>query len=241
MVDEAACGGVNEAGGVHEIAFATVPGVVDTELVQVGGGDLRVEAAHHADLGLVGLVAGEGFEAQVVGCVHGEDEVVAVEVLDGEDAGAVRGRVDTAGGELRGGTRVDEVAFFFVADAAGGDGDGHAGFLGVLADEVFADGERQMLPVQTVMIRYMVLVYRWGGGWPDAVGVRGPFVGPMMGGCGTDGCARRQALAEAHLARAHEGARRPGRRGPAGPLGVSLIRFCFLRRHRNYLEALQAH
>ena len=32
------------------------------------------------------------------------------------------------------------VAFFFVADAAGGDGDGHAGFLGVLADEVFADG-----------------------------------------------------------------------------------------------------
>jgi len=36
--------------------------------------------------------------------------------------------------------RVDAVAFFFVADAAGGDGDGHAGFLGVLADEVFADG-----------------------------------------------------------------------------------------------------
>lgn len=106
----------------------------------MGGGDLRVEAAHHADLGLVCLVAGEGFEAQVVGCVHGEDEVVAVEVLDGEDAGAVRGRVDTAGGELRGGARVDAVAFFFVADAAGGDGDGHAGFLGVLADEVFADG-----------------------------------------------------------------------------------------------------
>ena len=140
MVDEAACGGVNEAGGVHEVAFATVPGVVDAELVQVGGGDLRVEAAHHADLGFVVLVAGEGFEAQVVGCVHGEDEVVAVEVLDGEDAGAVRGRVDTAGGELRGGARVDAVAFFFVADAAGGDGDGHAGFLGVLADKVFADG-----------------------------------------------------------------------------------------------------
>ena len=140
MVDEAACGGVNEAGGVHEVAFATVPGVVDAELVQVGGGDLRVEAAHHADLGFVGLVAGEGFEAQVVGCVHGEDEVIAVEVLDGEDAGAVRGRVDTAGGELRGGARVDAVAFFFVADAAGGDGDGHASFLGVLADEVFADG-----------------------------------------------------------------------------------------------------
>lgn len=140
MVDEAACGSVNEAGGVYEVAFATVPGVVDAELVQVGGGDLRVEAAHHTDLGFVLVVAGEGFEAQVVGCVHGEDEVVAVEVLDGEDAGAVRGRVDTAGGELRGGARVDAVAFFFVADAAGGDGDGHAGFLGVLADEVFADG-----------------------------------------------------------------------------------------------------
>ena len=140
MVDEAACGGVNEAGGVHEVAFATVPGVVDAELVQVGGGDLRIEAAHHADLGFVVVVAGEGFETQVVGCVHGEDEVVAVEVLDGEDAGAVRGRVDTAGGELRGGARVDAVAFFFVADAAGGDGDGHTGFLGVLADEVFADG-----------------------------------------------------------------------------------------------------
>lgn len=140
MVDEAACGGVNEAGGVHEVAFATVPGVVDAELIQVGGGDLWVEAAHHADLGFVLVVAGEGFEAQVVGCVHGEDEVVAVEVLDGEDAGAVRGGVDTAGGELRGGARVDAVAFFFVADAAGGDGDGHAGFLGVLADEVFADG-----------------------------------------------------------------------------------------------------
>lgn len=140
MVDEAACGGVNEVGGVHEVAFATVPGVVDAELVQVGGGDLRVEAAHHADFGFVVVVAGEGFEAQVVGCVHGEDEVVAVEGLDGEDAGAVRGRVDTAGGELRGGARVDAVAFFFVADAAGGDGDGHAGFLGVLADEVFADG-----------------------------------------------------------------------------------------------------
>ena len=140
VVDEATRGGVNEFGGVHEVAFATVPGVVDAELVQVGGGDLRVEAAHHTDLGFVLVVAGEGFEAQVVGCVHGEDEVVAVEVLDGEDAGAVRGRVDTAGGELRGGARVDAVAFFFVADAAGSDGDGHAGFLGVLADEVFADG-----------------------------------------------------------------------------------------------------
>lgn len=34
-----------------------------------------------------------------------------------------------------------------------------------------------MLPVQTVMIRYMVLVYRWGSGWLGAVGARGGFAG----------------------------------------------------------------
>lgn len=43
-----------------------------------------------------------------------------------------------------------------------------------------------MLPVQTVMIRYMVLVYRWGSGWLGAVGARGGFVG----GAVTGGCAR---------------------------------------------------
>ena len=44
-----------------------------------------------------------------------------------------------------------------------------------------------MLPVQTVMIRYMVLVYRWGAGWADAVGARGGDV--------TGGCARHRAVA----------------------------------------------
>ena len=45
-----------------------------------------------------------------------------------------------------------------------------------------------MLPVQTVMIRYMVLVYRWGGGWLGAVGAWGGFVGgTVTGGCARDG------------------------------------------------------
>mgnify|MGYP004539568515 CR=1 FL=1 len=44
-----------------------------------------------------------------------------------------------------------------------------------------------MLPVQTVMIRYMVLVYRWGAGWLGAVGVWGSTV--------AGGCARRRAAA----------------------------------------------
>jgi len=48
-----------------------------------------------------------------------------------------------------------------------------------------------MLPVQTVMIRYMVLVYRWGSGWLGAAGAWGGFAdGSMMGGC-----ARRRAVA----------------------------------------------
>ena len=54
-----------------------------------------------------------------------------------------------------------------------------------------------MLPVQTVMIRYMVLVYRWGDGWSGAEG--------DWGGIATGGCARRRVLAEAHLLRAREG------------------------------------
>ena len=44
-----------------------------------------------------------------------------------------------------------------------------------------------MLPVQTVMIRYMVLVYRWGDWWLSAVGA--------LGGAVTGGCARRWAAA----------------------------------------------
>ena len=39
-----------------------------------------------------------------------------------------------------------------------------------------------MLPVQTVMIRYMVLVYRWGAGWVGAVGAWGGSLGGLVGG-----------------------------------------------------------
>lgn len=67
-----------------------------------------------------------------------------------------------------------------------------------------------MLPVQTVMIRYMVLVYRWGSGRLGAVGARGGAV--------TGGCARWRVLAEAHLARARKG---PADEGPAGPFRFS--------------------
>ena len=237
MVDEAACGGVNEAGGVHEVAFATVPGVVDAELVQVGGGDLRVEAAHHADLGFVVLVAGEGFETQVVGCVHGEDEVVAVEVLDGEDAGAVRGRVDTAGGELRGGARVDAVAFFFVADAAGGDGDGHAGFLGVMADEVFADGGAA--DVAGADSHDSV------HGSSVSVGRRAVGRGGYLGGlCGRrrDGrlrCDGRRRSPAGAVATGPGREKAPPVWGWRGLLEVNLIRFYFLEPRQIHLEALQ--
>ena len=41
-----------------------------------------------------------------------------------------------------------------------------------------------MLPVQTVMIRYMVLVYRWGGGWLGAAGACSGFVGGAVTGGG---------------------------------------------------------
>ena len=69
-----------------------------------------------------------------------------------------------------------------------------------------------MLPVQTVMIRYMVLVYRWGRGWPDAVGDWGGFVGGIVtGGDVTGGCARRRGLSQPG-----PGAKRPRRCGPAG-------------------------
>ena len=67
-----------------------------------------------------------------------------------------------------------------------------------------------MLPVQTVMIRYMVLVYRWGSGWSDAAGDWEGFAGDDV----TGGCARRRVLAEAHLARARKG---PADKGSAGP------------------------
>ena len=62
-----------------------------------------------------------------------------------------------------------------------------------------------MLPVQTVMIRYIVLVYRWGSGWPDVVGA----CGGSLGGAVTGGCAR-----GVYLQRAREG---PADVGSAGP------------------------
>ena len=69
-----------------------------------------------------------------------------------------------------------------------------------------------MLPVQTVMIRYMVLVYRWGSG---RLGTVGDWEG-FMGGAVTGGCARGRVPMEAHMARV--------RKGPAnvGPAGLSL-------------------
>ena len=70
-----------------------------------------------------------------------------------------------------------------------------------------------MLPVQTVMIRYMVLVYRWGSGWPDVVGAWEGFAGGALGGDVTGGCARRRVLAEGHFT---VDAQRPRRRGAGG-------------------------
>lgn len=66
-----------------------------------------------------------------------------------------------------------------------------------------------MLPVQTVMIRYMVLVYRWGRGWLGAAGDWGGFAGGDV----TGGGARRWVLAEAHSLWARKG---PADEGPAG-------------------------
>lgn len=72
-----------------------------------------------------------------------------------------------------------------------------------------------MLPVQTVMIRYMVLVYRWGSRWLSAAGDWGGFAG----GAVTGGCARRRVLAEAHLLRARKG---PADDGVGGAFGGEL-------------------
>lgn len=70
-----------------------------------------------------------------------------------------------------------------------------------------------MLPVQTVMIRYMVLVYRWGSGWLGAVGAWDGFAG----GSTTGSAGRADALAAGccrYRARARKG---PADEGPAGP------------------------
>lgn len=66
-----------------------------------------------------------------------------------------------------------------------------------------------MLPVQTVMIRYMVLVYRWGSGWLSAVGDWNGFAG----GAVTGGCARRRTLLQPG-----PGAKRPRRCRVGGAL-----------------------
>ena len=68
-----------------------------------------------------------------------------------------------------------------------------------------------MLPVQTVMIRYMVLVYRWGSGRLGTVGDWEDFVGGALGSTVTGGCARRYLLAEVHSLRVRKGTRRPRR------------------------------
>lgn len=69
-----------------------------------------------------------------------------------------------------------------------------------------------MLPVQTVMIRYMVLVYRWGSGRLGAVGAWGGSLGGSM----TGGCARRRGLPPPGLSLPEPGTKRPRRRGSAG-------------------------
>ena len=81
-----------------------------------------------------------------------------------------------------------------------------------------------MLPVQTVMIRYMVLVYRWGGGRLDAVGAWEGFAG----GAVTGGCARRKGYCR-YQNRARKG---PADGEPAGPFSgevlFGFVFFCFV-------------
>ena len=89
-----------------------------------------------------------------------------------------------------------------------------------------------MLPVQTVMIRYMVLVYRWGNGWLGAA----VAWGGSLGGAVTGGCARRWVLA-GRTRCGHEKA--PPVWGWRGLLEVNLIRFYFLEPRQIHLEALQ--
>ena len=69
-----------------------------------------------------------------------------------------------------------------------------------------------MLPVQTVMIRYMVLVYRWGNGRLGTVGDWEGFAGGALGGDVTGGGARRRGCR--YRAWARKG---PADEGPAGP------------------------
>ena len=68
-----------------------------------------------------------------------------------------------------------------------------------------------MLPVQTVMIRYMVLVYRWGSGWLGAAGAQGG----ALDGAVTGGCARRRGAA----------ATRPGREKAPPTVGLRGLKY----------------
>ena len=68
-----------------------------------------------------------------------------------------------------------------------------------------------MLPVQTVMIRYMVLVYRWGSRWFGSAGDWEGFAGGFAGGDVRGGGARRR-----ELLLPDPGAKRPRRRGAGG-------------------------
>lgn len=84
-----------------------------------------------------------------------------------------------------------------------------------------------MLPVQTVMIRYMVLVYRWGRGW---LGVAGDWEGFACGDGGAD------ALAGGGCRYRARARKSPADEGPAGPFA---IRLCFLLPRQIRLEVLQ--
>lgn len=89
-----------------------------------------------------------------------------------------------------------------------------------------------MLPVQTVMIRYMVLVYRWGSGRLGSAGARGGFVGGSMMGGG----ARRWAVATGPGR-----AKAPPTWSRRGLLGVSATWLIFPAPSQIHLEVLQAH
>ena len=67
------------------------------------------------------------------------------------------------------------------------------------------------------MIRYMVLVYRWGAGWLGAVGDWGGSLDGFAGGDVTGGCAVAGGGARRRvLSLPDPGAKRPRRRGAGG-------------------------
>lgn len=83
-----------------------------------------------------------------------------------------------------------------------------------------------MLPVQTVMIRYMVLVYRWGSGWLGAVGAWGGLAHGCSGRA--DALAAWAAATRPGRARVRKG---PADKGLAGPFrgeGYSVLFFPWL-------------